>query len=95
MSVTYVQIGLFGEPDTVVERSDSKPKRKTTQPRGYAARPGTGPAGETCKSCDHYTHRKFSKTYRKCALNRAAWTRGPGSDIKAGSPACEKWERKS
>lgn len=22
--------------------------------RGYAAPPGTGPAGETCKTCQHY-----------------------------------------
>lgn len=57
--------------------------------RGHAAQPGTGPVGETCKTCQHYTLRHMSGTYRKCGL--ANWTRGPGSDIRASDPACEKW----
>lgn len=62
---------------------------------GYAAAPGTGPAGETCRSCKHYTHTVSGarNTFRKCGLMRSAWTHGPGTDIKAGSPACSKWER--
>lgn len=60
---------------------------------GYAAQPGTGPAGETCKSCKHYTHVMHARAYRKCGLMREFWTGGPGSDIKASSPACERWER--
>lgn len=67
--------------------------RKSPQERGYAAPPGTGPQGETCKTCKHYFRRHFAKTYLKCALMRAAWTGGAGTDIKAASPACRKWER--
>ena len=79
---------LFG-----VEVADVLPPRKSTEPRrGHAARPGTGPAGETCKSCEHYTLRHFAKTYRKCGLVRAAWTRGPGTDIRAKDPACQFWQ---
>ena len=66
--------------------------RKTTQPKGYAAPPGTGPEGETCKSCRYIYRNEMSKTYLKCELNRANWTGGPGSDIRASAPACRKWE---
>ena len=65
-------------------------RRRYAIPRGYAAKPGTGPDGETCKSCHHYALRQMAGTYRKCALTK--WTRGPKSDIKASSPACSKWE---
>lgn len=64
--------------------------------RGYAATPGTGPQGETCRSCKHYAHNRGSegrsKPYPKCGLMRPLWTNGPGTDIKARSPACSKWE---
>lgn len=60
---------------------------------GYAARPGTGPEGATCKECQHYRRVPGgANTYLKCALMRERWTGGPGSDIKAGSPACAKFE---
>lgn len=60
---------------------------------GYAAPPGTGPAGETCKTCANYTHRdNVAGSYRKCWLMRDVWTGGPGTDILARSPACSRWE---
>ncbi len=65
----------------------------------YAAEPGTGPAGETCKSCKHIVRRQYivrrqwDKVYLKCGLTKPYWTKGPGTDIKAGSPACSKWEK--
>ena len=68
------------------------PRRKVTKAAGYAAEPGSGPAGETCRTCRHYTHRTLAKRYRKCGLMAHAWTRGPGSDILARSPACNRWE---
>ena len=70
-----------------------KPQPAPPKIRGHAARPGTGPEGETCKSCKHYTLRHFAGTYRKCGLTRAKWTGGAGTDIRAGDPACEKWEK--
>ncbi len=68
--------------------------RKTTRPRGHIAPPGSGPKGETCKSCEHYTHKHVRSGwhFRKCGLNEANWTKGPGSDIRAGDPACWLWE---
>jgi len=63
---------------------------------GYAAAPGSGPQGETCKSCAHYTHNDWrtARAFRKCALMRAVWTHGPGTDILASSPACSQWAKK-
>ena len=86
---------MFGNEVTVEQARAmlAKKGRKPTPPKGYAAPPGTGPEGETCKSCRHIYRNQMSKTYLKCVLNRASWTGGPGSDIRASSPACRKWER--
>lgn len=70
------------------------PDKPTVRKRGHAGQPGNGPDGETCKTCKHYTLKRMAKTYRKCGLNKANWTGGPGSDIRAGDPACDFWEVK-
>lgn len=71
-------------------------KRKPTIPSGYAALPGTGPEGKTCRDCKHKQTQSNTgaKSWIKCVLMRAAWTHGPGSDIRAGSPACRRFEPK-
>jgi len=61
--------------------------------RGYAARPGSGPEGESCKTCKHLSRVRHAKTYLKCGLVKHAWTAGPKTDIRAKSPACQLWER--
>ena len=58
----------------------------------YAAVPGGGPLGERCNTCKHFVRRSWDKTYLKCDLVRAWWTKGAGSDVRAKSPACSKWE---
>jgi hypothetical protein len=75
---------------------DSK-KRKPTPPNGYAAPPGTGPEGKTCRDCTHKhtMSNTGAKSWIKCDLRRATWTHGPGSDIRASSPACAKFVPKS
>ena len=75
--------------DAERKRVVARLKQKKT---GHAWKPGTGPEGETCKSCRHYTIRMYAKAYRKCGLMRDQWTGGPGTDIKASDPACKKWE---
>jgi len=63
-----------------------------TEPRGYAAMPGTGPEGMQCRHCAHYTHASGTAgNYPKCGANRARWTGGRGSDILAKAPACSKF----
>ncbi len=87
---------LFGVQIVEVERAfdqTGKAKRKPTKANGYAARPGSGPEGETCKTCEHLRCvGGGSRFYSKCNLREGTWTHGPGSDIKQKSPACSKWE---
>lgn len=68
-------------------------KSKTPQRRGYAAMPGTGPKGETCKTCRHNAVISMSKTFHKCLLMKAHWTGGYGTDILVKAPACRRWEK--
>ena len=62
------------------------------QAKGYAAQPGSGPAGETCRSCSHLVRKHLAKTYRKCGLMRLYWTGGKGTDVLASAPACRNWK---
>lgn len=65
--------------------------RHKTKKNGYAWLPGTGPAGETCGSCDHRVVN--SGKYSKCGLNRLR-THGAATDIVRRSPACKFWKAK-
>lgn len=77
-----------------IERAGKK-KRKQTQPKGYAARPGSGPAGENCKTCDHACHvNGGTRNFWKCDIIQHRWTHGPGTDIRLKSPACSFWKSK-
>lgn len=72
------------------------PKRKPIVKNGYAAQPGTGPADKRCADCKHKhtMSNTGNKSWIKCELRRATWTNGEGTDIRAGSPACSKFEPK-
>lgn len=86
---------LFGnpvDPRSLPYAAGDAGKRRPTKKNGYAGIPGRGPAGETCRSCKHFTRRGRGRKYLKCALERHRWTNGPGTDILASSPACPKWE---
>lgn len=56
------------------------------------AKIGSGPDGETCKTCRHVFRNKMAKTYYKCDLMREYWTGGAGTDIRLRWPACKYWE---
>lgn len=60
------------------------------EPRGYYQRPGTGPAGETCGSCEHIVR---GRRWAKCELSRRTWTHSRGTDILVSAPACRKWQK--
>jgi hypothetical protein len=62
--------------------------------RAYPAQPGTGPEGETCKTCEHLHRNRQAKVYLKCWKMQAVWTGGGGSDVKARAPACSRWQAK-
>lgn len=73
------------------------PPRTPTVKNGYAAQPGTGPQGKTCKDCRHKASmgNYGSKRFIKCELRRSTWTHGEGTDILARSPSCSKFEERS
>jgi len=87
-------LDLLGHPidDTIAPVPPGVPKKRKTVPKGYAAPPGSGPAGEKCNTCAHFSGRMRSRRYLKCELMRAHWTGGPGTDIRARSPACARWQ---
>lgn len=82
-------LALFDQPPfTAMELSIFKAGRNATPHR-----PGTGPAGESCKTCRHLSPVEYhNKHYLKCGLMRALWSHGPGTDIRAKWPACRAWE---
>jgi hypothetical protein len=84
-------LDLFGDP---IQEAPERIRPGAEYKKGaYPAKPGTGPEGMTCRQCIHYCVREYHrKYYRKCGLMRGAWTHGSGSDIRAGSPACAKFE---
>lgn len=87
---------LFGEEiQAPAPTVSGVPKRRKTVPRGYAAPPGSGPSGETCKTCAFKVTKRMGGRYLKCQLMRASWTGGPSTDIRAGSPACFFWRKQS
>lgn len=81
---------LFGEMPPAQVKAEKTKRREI--PKGYAAMPGTGPEGMRCKHCKNYAIRQMASSYRKCLLLRAVWTASYGTDIRANSPACSKFE---
>lgn len=82
---------LLGQP---ISAASVVMKARRPKKHGYASAPGSGPQGETCKSCANYRRVKSgTRAYPKCVLVK--WTHGPGTDIKASSPACSRWEAKT
>jgi hypothetical protein len=85
------QVPLMVLPEHVL----NAPRQARVKKHGHAAPPGTGPAGEACGSCQHRERvRGGNKTFSKCALAKARWTCGPGSDIRIKDAACRLWTRK-
>ena len=84
--------GLAAGP--MLTPAERKALKKAKAKGLYGAMPGSGPKGETCGSCAHLYRKAMGKTYLKCRLTRQAWTGGAGTDVKARSPACSKWEAK-
>lgn len=87
---------LFGKEITVDEarviEGSGRRKHRTTA-KGYAAPPGTGPASETCRTCNRsYQLNGGRRNFWKCELVKP--THGPGTDIRLKAPACKWWQAK-
>lgn len=70
----------------------TEPRRR--RPRfGYAWPPGSGPAGETCRTCRHACRLRFGmRAVYKCGAVRERWTASIRTDIRLDSPSCRGWE---
>ena len=73
--------------DRALTPDERKRLRARDTAKGYAAIPGTGPAGETCGSCAHLVRKEMAKVYRKCGLMQAHWTGGAGSVLYGAANA--------
>ena len=74
-------------------KSFDKSKRRKTVDIAHPALPGTGPVGETCKTCRFYNRIRYhDRTFRKCEIQKKVWTHGPGTDIRAKDKACLEWK---
>ncbi len=82
---------LFGAP-MLEGAMPSLRGRTRAKKTGHAAPIGSGPSGESCKTCRHYVRFSYGGIWRKCDLMRKSWTHGPGSDIRAKDPACRHWQ---
>ena len=63
--------------------------------RGYAGKPATGPAGETCGSCRHLCRIQRGhgdRVWRKCSLVSRGWTWSDRTEVRVSAPACELFE---
>lgn len=88
------EVDLFGNVRPSYRHPGTSGRKRNPPGRGYGGKPGAGPQGEKCATCEHYVRRiSGASVYRKCALIEWRWTRGAGTDIKASSPACENWTK--
>lgn len=91
-----MSIDLFGV--VIQETTQASPKKKLVA-NGYPKPPGSGPAGETCKTCE-FKHRiqiRSGKGFWKCLKfhspqTQHQWSGCISSDIRLKSPACSFWE---
>jgi hypothetical protein len=71
------------------------PQRFPIARRGHASMPGSGPQGETCRTCEHGHKRNTGYGFVEfCALTQAMATKRGQSAIALRDPACAKWTAK-
>jgi len=69
---------------------DAGPRKRVPRPTCTPYPVGTGPRGETCRTCRWIV--RLRGRYLKCLKARVAWTHGGATDIRAKWPACKAWE---
>lgn len=78
--------------DTPIKRDEAS----SEYPRkGYAAMPGSGPAGEKCEDCNWFAVMEWSKKYYRCYRCKQYWAMTKKTDIEPKSAACKFWEPKN
>lgn len=88
------QLPLFNVEPTLFGPMEKETRRgRPISRRCTAARSGTGPEGETCKTCRHFVRiRHNDGAYFKCGKVQHLWTHGEATDIRAGWAACSEWQ---
>lgn len=82
---------IFGN-EVSIKFGDGTPKKNRDTPRGNASPIGSGPAGETCRTCAHSYCYECAKRYWKCDLVKP--THSPKTDIRLKWAACSQWEKR-
>lgn len=70
------------------------PVAKVKRREGYAAQPGTGPDGETCRTCRNICGVRGNEYASACRIGRKG-PYGARLYISPASPACSKFEARS
>jgi hypothetical protein len=74
---------------TLEELRAAMPRKDGKHVGLYAAAPGSGPAGRTCKTCTHLRYMRAAK-HPKCGLTK--YTHGDATTIRTSTPACKLYE---
>ena len=88
MSITQITLD-GGEQFILIEAEPAEPFNNRLAVK-YRLRPG--PEGKRCKDCAHHYTNEFANIYHKC--DQVPATRGPGTDIRVGWQACERFALK-
>ena len=83
-------------PDLFPEMPSAVVVRPKYRAGGTPARPGSGPEGETCRTCANLFcwHWRGNRRYYKCKIIQHRWTSSYGTDIRLKYPACRFWKSK-
>ena len=87
-----IETDLLGEP---LPSSDAFRKDGGRRKVGYAAKPGTGPKRQFCRTCAH-AENVLREGHRslKCGRMAHVWTHGSETNVVPNAPACRQWERR-
>lgn len=82
---------LFGGTEPAQPRPGSV---RSAKANGYAARPGSGPEGQTCGTCANCAVRELANRHVfKCRLLVRSWSACRSTDVLKSSPACKHWQQ--
>lgn len=98
MNDQWPEKDLFGKTITDMEKvfgAKESPLKGRKLVTAYPAEPGTGPSGETCKTCKFKVKIRMGGVWYKCEKMRPHWSCSARTDIKMRSAACSYFEGRS
>lgn len=89
----YTREQLQALMDGPLINASAKPGGRAKRANAHPFPVGTGPDGETCKTCANLRQRRFyPRTYYKCRYTESG---GKSTDIRLRDKACRGWEKKT